>query len=128
MRLEFIPEGSADCPLIRLFDFTATEVGQLMSAMADLVAGRREQIAVESLGWVESVAGCTLMFQVRSWDQGILKIGPAAFECNLTTDAWEKVMSLIEPFANATVTGNVYQWLDQGPGEARLLLSPSGEW
>lgn len=128
MRLDYIPDGSADSPLIRLFDFTTPEAGQLMSAIADLVEGRREQITVESLGCVESVAGCKLKFQVRFWDQGVLNIGPAAFEYNLTTDAWEEVMSLIEPFANSTATGTGYQWLDQGPGEARLLLSHSGEW
>ena len=40
MRLEYLPDGSPLCPLIRLFDFTPAEAGQLAAAVSDLAAGR----------------------------------------------------------------------------------------
>lgn len=125
MRLEYLPDGSPDCPLIRLFDFTPPEAATLGVAVADMVAGRADRVAVHELPGVASVGGCELVLRARGWDQAVVRVGPAAFECGFTPGTWGNVADLVEPFAAGS---NGYQWLAGVPGEASLLLSVSGQW
>lgn len=112
MRLEYLPDGSPDCPLIRLFDFASAEAASLGAVVAGLATGQVERVAVHHLPGVTSVGGCELVFRLRGWDQAIVRVGSTA-------------SGLIEPFA---VGARGYQWLAGVPGEASLLLSASGYW
>jgi hypothetical protein len=125
MRLEYLPDGSPDCPLIRLFDFTPADAARLRAAIADLACGRAERVAIHDLPGVVPVGGCELVLLRRSWDQAVVRVGPSAFECRFTAGTWDNVAGLVEPFA-AGCTG--YQWVAGSPGEASLLLSDSGQW
>jgi hypothetical protein len=125
MKLEFIAEGSPDCPLIRLYDLTTAEATQLIAAVADLASGGAGQLDVHGLPFVESVDGCCLTLIRRSWDQAVVRIGPSNFECGFTAGTWDNVAGLVEPFRK-DLSG--YQWLAGSPGEANVLLSASGQW
>jgi hypothetical protein len=120
-----MPEGSPDCPLIRLFDFTTAEAASLGAAVAGLAAGVSERLAVHELRGVEPVGGCELVFRVLGWDQAVVRVGPVTFECGFTAGTWNEIAWLIEPF---TADAGGYQWLAGVPGEASLLLSVSGQW
>ena len=125
MRLEYVPDGSPDSPLIRLFDFIPWEAARLGAAVAGLAGGRADRLAVHELPGVVPAGGCALVFRVRTWDQGVRRLGPAAFECGFTSATWDIAAGLVEPSA-ARAEG--FQWLAGVPGEASLLLSPSGPW
>ena len=125
MQLDFLPHGSPDCPLIRLFDFTPNEARQLEELVSDLATGRVRSVALHELNWLIAAGEIELTFRTQGWDQDIIKIGPNAFECGLTTVTWENVAGLIEPF---TESSDGCQWLSSGPGEAKLLFSVSGQW
>ena len=125
MRLEYLPDGSPDFPLVRLFDFTPAEAAALGAAVADLAAGRVERVAVHEMPGVAAIGGCELVLRVRDWGQAVVRVGPTALECGFTAGTWDNVSGLIEPFA-ADAGG--YQWLAGVPGEASLLLSVSGQW
>ena len=58
MKLEYFADGSADCPLIRLYNFTTAEAAQLLASVTDLASGGAERIDVHGLPYVESVGGC----------------------------------------------------------------------
>ncbi len=125
MRLEHLPSGPPDGPLIRLFDFTPDEAARLGAAIAGLAAGRAERVALHKLPGVVPIGGCQLMLCRRSWDQAVVRVGPSSFECGFTAGTWDNVAGLVEPFAEG---GSGYQWLARMPGEAALLLSASGGW
>ncbi len=125
MRLEHLPDGSPDGPLIRLFDFTPAEAARLGAAITALAAGYTERVAIHDLPGAVQVGGCELVLLRRPWDQAVVQVGPSAFECGFTAGAWDDVAGRVEPFAAG---GNGYQWLAGIPGEASLLLSASGEW
>ena len=125
MKLECLADGSPDCPLVRLYDFTSAEARQLLAAVADLASGTAERIEVHRLSFVESIGGCRLRLVRKSWDHAVLQVGPSVFECGLTDGTWDKVAGLLEPFAGSA---GGYQWLAGSPGEAALLLSASGTW
>ncbi len=124
MLLEFLPEGSPCCPLIRLFEFSPHVATRLHAVVIDLAQGRREQVLIHQLPGVVPIGGCELAFGIRAWDQAVIQTGPFAFHYRLTVATWDNVAGLIEPFMTDR---NGYQWLAQG-GEAALLLSVSGQW
>jgi hypothetical protein len=124
VRLEYLPDGSPDCPLIRLYDFRPDEAERLAAAVAEMAAGRADRVAVHGLPGITPVGGCELVLSAGRRDVGVVGVGPAAFECRLTADTWDNVAGLIEPFAAGS---GGYQWLAEA-GDAALLLSPSGQW
>lgn len=125
VRLDYLPDGSPDCSLVRLYDFTSAEVAALGAAVADLAAGRSERVAVHEMPGVVAVGGCELVLRARGWDLAVIRVGSVAFECGFTPGTWDNVAGLIESFA---ADSGGYQWLAGVPGEASLLLSVSGQW
>lgn len=126
MKLEYLAGGSPECPLVRLYDFAESDAGQLLVAINALTSGSVDHIAVHLLPFVDAAGGCRLNFVCKSWDQGIVHcFGPNDFECGFTTATWKNVAGLVAPFSERA-TG--CQWLAGIPGEAALLLSPSGQW
>jgi hypothetical protein len=126
VKLEYLPDGSPDCPLIRLYEFTTTEVQTLLTAVQALAEGSAEKIAVHELPGVEPVDGCRLTLRVNKWDQAVLRIAnPAEFECAFRPITWDNVAGLIEPFVDGH---RGFQWLADVPGEAQVLLSYDGKW
>jgi hypothetical protein len=125
MRLEFLPDGSDDCPLIRLYDFDCTGVARLLAALSALASHERESSAVHDLPGVESISECRLFLRTGARDRGVVQLpGPASFECDLTPEGWDNVAGLAEPFLNGN---GGYQWLVTS-GDAKWLLSTDGHW
>jgi hypothetical protein len=58
MKLEFLPDGSLDCPLVRLYDFSAAEVASLATAVSGLAEGVTTICPVHELMGVQPVNGC----------------------------------------------------------------------
>jgi hypothetical protein len=126
MKLEYLPAGSPDCPLIRLFDFTPSEANQLLGVISQLAEGKADRLAIHNLPFVTSVNGCQLSLCVRSWQQGVIQTAkPASFECGFPKGIWEDIAGLVEPFTRE-VSG--FQWLAGVPGQANLLLTTTGQW
>jgi hypothetical protein len=123
---EYLTEGSPDDgPLIRLYDFTAMEAAQLHASLSALASETRALVEVHQLPFVEAVGECRLTLVRRDWDQAVTRVARVQFECGFTAGTWGNVVGLIEPF---TRTAAGFQWLAGSPGEAAILLSPSGEW
>jgi hypothetical protein len=126
MKLEFLSDGSQDCPLIRLYGFTVLEVAHLQRLVGHMATGSLEQFAVHELPFVEPIEDCKLEFVVTRWDQAVSgDIDLHRFSCGFTAGTWDNVASLMEPFVEEA-TG--FQWLAGLPGEIQLLLSQSGKW
>lgn len=125
MKLDYLPDGSPDCPLVRLWDFSVTEAAELYEAFSWLACGRRTQIVLHELPGVAPVDGCMLRLISGSRDSGLVSVGRRGeFEGVLTPDGWDTVSSLTEPFVQGD---RGYQWLIAS-GDAKLLLSSDGLW
>ena len=126
MKLQFLPEGSLDCPLIRLYDFEAADALRLKGLFDGLATGSRTEVSLHEQMGMEPVDGCRLSLRVGKRDTGIVQKGPFTFVCDLTPLRWADVASLTEPFCKAA-EANVHQWLNED-GQISLLLSPDGKW
>jgi hypothetical protein len=125
MKLEYLASGSADCPLIRLYDFTTAEASQLRQVFAELAIQEKTSVALHELPFIEPVNDCRLILKVHSWDQGLIKVvEPTTFQCALTWQTWYNIEGLCEPFASEGAES--FQWLNSAG--IPLLLSPNGCW
>jgi hypothetical protein len=126
MKLEFLAEGSDDCPLIRLSGFDLAGAMRLREAFRSLADGLRQNIPLHEEWWIETVEECHLDLRLGVRDLGVVQRLPMKFECVLTAKAWMEIVDLTDPFC-AHQDEEVYRWLNR-EGEVSLLLSPTGKW
>jgi hypothetical protein len=79
MKLEFLPDGPDDSGLIRLYDYSQSDVHALSKIASELATGSRKQIALQSESWVAPIGGCKLILQRGERDSGIRQVGPLDF-------------------------------------------------
>jgi len=125
MLLEYLSDGSPDCPLIRLYRFTPEEAASLRDAVVELSDGRLQKVVVHELPYAKVIAGCQLTLCVSSFDQSVVQKDAYTFECRYIAETWDNVAGLLKPYAEGK---GGHQWLSSGTGDAQLLLSFSGAW
>jgi hypothetical protein len=126
MKLQFLADGSPDCPLIRLYDFQPTDAQRLKELFDCLATGSRTSVSLHEEPGIEPVARCRLSLQVGKRNSGIIQEGPLSFELILTAAGWSDVAFLTEPFCEFAQP-NTHQWLNED-GRISFLLSPDGRW
>ena len=128
MKLEFLPEGSDDCPLIRLYDFDVSDAMRLKEAFRALSEGSRQSIPLHEEWWLRSIEDCQLVLRLGKRELGIVQRLPMRFECVLTEEGWREAMEKTDPFCRPPENRQPesHQWLNQD-GEVPLLLSPTGK-
>jgi hypothetical protein len=129
MKVEFLADGSDDCPLIRLYCFDITEAMRLREAFRALADGSRQSIPLHEEWWVKTIDDCALELRLAQRDLGIVQRLPMRFECVLTDEGWREAVERTEIFCAAPEgrQSESFQWLSRD-GEVSLLLSPTGKW
>jgi hypothetical protein len=127
MKLEFIADGSLDCPLIRIYDFDSLAACRLQNVFSQLASRKIEFGVLDELLEMETVDNCRVAIQVGKYNRGVLINSQKSdsFVWILNPITWDNVAGLIEPFCQSNLDG--FQWLDQTSGIS-VLLSPSGTW
>jgi hypothetical protein len=136
MKIEYLHEGSADCPLIRIYGDDAAAVVEMNRAIGRLADGTATQFAAHELPGFHSVGGCALTLAAQAKDRGILVLGLRQFRWVLASSGWSRVAGFVEPFTKP-MEHNGHQWLcgkeaAQGLdlGHISVLISNSieGRW
>ncbi len=117
MIIEYIPDGSPDCPLVRISETSRDDIQKLLTALKRLSKREDEKIEMEG-------NDIELICKSGEKDTGLRQITNHTFECVLACETWLQVYGLTEPFLEKQ-TG--FQWLSED-GPIRLLLSPAGAW
>src|SRR6476660_9622597 len=125
MNLEYLADGSRDCPLIRLHGFNPAEARSLRNLVRSLATGESHSVALHDEMWVESVGRCRLTLRRSTRNQGVHEADPMNFECALTSGGWSNVEGLLKPFCDSHTAG--FQWLTR-EGSVSFLISQSGQW
>jgi len=69
MKLEYLPEGSVDCPLIRLYEFDRDQAAAFKSVLVRLRNGE-QQIQLHNEPFIETVGDCKLTLKKSARDFG----------------------------------------------------------
>lgn len=125
MKIEFLPEGSPECPLIRIFQFQPGEVEALRTACRELADGKRTEFALHEQPWVEAVGDCAFIWKAGLKDIGVrLPQDGKPFILIFSNEGWREVEDKLLPFARSS-TG--FNWLTDG-GDVEVLISNDGSW
>jgi hypothetical protein len=125
VKLEYLPDGSPDCPLIRLFEFDQLEARRLRQLVTSLIGGDRHDVQLHNEEWIKPIGECRLNLRQADRNQGVRQVLALDFECVLSLDGWSNVEGLLEHFYGSTTSG--FQWLTHD-GRVALLISQSGQW
>ncbi len=98
MKMEFIPDASEDCPLIRLYDFKPQEARDLQKALERLAEEKDQAIALHEQPWIQAI-NCGLTLKAGKRNIGI-RLTPklSELECTLRAAYWKGAAGLAEPF------------------------------
>ncbi|MBI5687441.1 MAG: hypothetical protein HZC54_20400 [Verrucomicrobia bacterium] len=125
MKLDYLKDGSDDCPLIRLYEFSSVEIQRLRQSFERLANGTAKHVALDEATPVESVDGTRLTFIRDERDRGVVLSSPQSFDMILSPEGWQRCVGLLDPFCE---TSRGYQWLCDDVGQIPLLLSSDGAW
>lgn len=126
LELSYIPDGSDDCPLLRIAGDDLSAYSRLRDALEELSSGIREHVAIDQLPGISALHDCHLLAVAFKWNQGVIAVAPQnAFEWRLTQSTWDNVVGLLEPFSAHSTHG--FQWLESA-GNVRVLVTTADTW
>ncbi len=126
MKIEFLADGRADCPLIRLFEFELADIEKLRAACHDLAERRIDEFVLHDQPWVTSVGGCRFVWCARAHDVGVmLPSSGAPFVLEFSDEGWREIEDKLLPFL--WTSQNRFNWLTN-EGDVEVLFSHSGTW
>ena len=122
MRIEFIPAGAEDCPLILIVGDVPDQVRELAGALTQVAHG---PVELTRLPWVEPVGGLEVVAVLAARSREVRRLHGQRFEWRLDQADWEDVQELLAPFTRP-IPGNRFQYLHQS--ETRVIVSTDGHW
>ncbi|MCE2400846.1 hypothetical protein J4G08_08165 [Candidatus Poribacteria bacterium] len=140
MYLEFLPDGSIDCPLLIFSPSVPKETEQLYQALHDMVSVSGTSVDIHALPFISSVDGCKLSAQVVEQNLGVVLLNTLGvvlsdiknhFTWKLTRQSWKKVLDLLHPFTLQDCHDDRYtrhQWLDETSNISVLISTGHRRW
>jgi hypothetical protein len=127
VELQFLPDGSADCPLIRFAGNDSAAYTSLRNAFVELSLGSISEVDLDRLPGIVPIEACRVSAIAAKWDQGVVPTGIGnEFKWRLTPNTWDNVAALLEPFcSDDSSTG--YQWIESA-GDMHVLITHDGKW
>jgi hypothetical protein len=120
MRIEYVCDLSADTPLVRIYDFTESELNALRAALGALADGTASFIKISGGASSEQISATT-----DARDRGLIRREDGELCWLLTSAAWADVRDRAASLD--TTLPNAFQWLGE-EGEISVLLSRTGQW
>jgi hypothetical protein len=122
VKLDYLKDGSDDCPLVRLYEFDSTDARRLRQTFDALAEGSIERVRLKS---VVSVDGSYLTFVRSTHDRGVVETGPHRFEVALASEGWRQAADFVASFCDGRFG---FQWLTPQTRGIQLLFSKDGTW
>lgn len=125
MKIEYLLEGSPDCPLVRLFSAESPQLHDLLSVFADLAGGRSQTVELLDIPGFEGVNLSGFRLRSSGKAEGVTMKGSQCIWSE-SPERWDDIYNLLVPFANPSSSASGrYQWLRQG--KLRILFCDSHE-
>jgi len=126
MQLDYIEKineyGDA---VVRLYDFDKTQAVLFRQLIQETIINNKNNLDLSSVKFIQS-RNCNLTLRICEEDLGIITADKKNFFCDLSTESYIDMLSLLEPFCLKETKG--YQWLYDIDSPIDFLLSPAGTW
>lgn len=126
MKIEFIADGSQDCPLLLVYGRETAAFRRLAEALQRLADGASKVDVHDALDPI-SPERIRLSASVADRDIGVVQVSPGAFEWQLTSASWDNVAGLLEPFWREPVQQHIHQCFGHAGG-IRVVVSTDRSW
>jgi len=128
MKIEYIPDGSSDCPLIILYGYEPDVTSRLRGAVLALAEGKVKSVSIHEIDGFDPVDALRLTAIASKRSHGVLP-GDADndFRWELTPTWWSNVEGLLSPFCTTDEWRNGHQWLDE-TSNISVLVSAGRAW
>lgn len=128
IRIEFIPDGSDDAPLLLIWGYDIQATRELFHAIRAMRDGREKEIAIHKLPQFEGVGGVDVFAQMSEPGTGVVqRQAEAVFDWRLSDEKWQRVEDLLAPFCNRYAAPGPFQWLDDC-GRISVIFSTGRGW
>jgi hypothetical protein len=98
MKLKFLRDiNEYDEHAIRLNDFDKSQAGIFLQILSELASKKFNTIELSDFEFIEAI-NCSLTLRISETDEGIVTDDYKHFYCDLTTDGYNEMIKLIEPF------------------------------
>ena len=111
--------------IVRLYDFNMAQAVLFRQMIQDTIISNNSNLELSSLEFIQA-RNCKLTLRIGEEDIGIIASGKRNFYCDLTTQSYIHMISLLEPFCVKETNG--YQWLYDIDSQTDFLFSPAGTW
>jgi hypothetical protein len=125
IRIEYMPDGSDDAPLILIWSEHAYAARELLNAINRLKDGDCEVLRIDELPGFEAVENVELHATLTKRVSGLTRERPGKFRWELSHESWQTVVDMLAPFCESHVPGS-YQWLHNG--NISLVFSTMRGW
>jgi hypothetical protein len=125
MNIDFLREGSVDCPIIRLYDGQYEDYEKLLYSITRLINDGIPFDVLKLEGFQHDSTINSLIIQMNEENKGVIESPEGIFHCY-----WSKglLLNIIEIFKIYQKKPNGYFWLDDHAESIDVLLSYSGKW
>ena len=127
-QIEFIAEGSEDCPLLQISGSDLQSSRELFHA----IRGMRDRMVggfmMHDVPGFEECRRPELAFEITDSNLGVQRSsGGGGFRWALSYDGWTQVEDFLAPFCCHDSSMPGFQWLDES-SDISVLFSPGGGW
>lgn len=111
--------------IVRLYNFDRSQAEKLKKLIADTIISNGTDLNLSLVNFIQP-RNCNLILRIAAEDIGIVTSDNENFFCDLTTQSYIQMVSLLEPFCKRETNG--YQWLYDIDSQTDFLFSPGGTW
>src|ERR1044071_6322085 len=111
MKVEYIPEGSHDCPLIAIFGTSIADFARLRATAEGLANGSFVTSDLQELEGFHLVNIRSLTMATSRDGEGVHHENAVNFVWSLPRQKWKIVSGLVEPFTKQRSASPIHQWL-----------------
>jgi len=128
MRMEFVQDGSHDCPALLFYGYPSAGAEALISTFRLLAEGPDAEVPLHDLSDVRPVGDIQVFATNARGRTGVQQLSPPAFRWRKDREGWLEAVDLAEPVAHSDPTeGTRFQYLERY-GRVNVIFSTGPGW
>ena len=126
MQLDYIDKiNEFGDDLVRLYNFDSVQAKKFRDLIQQHILTNKKELDLKTVDFIEA-RNCNLIFLISDEDFGIITKDKKTFFCVLTTEGYQRMISLLAPFCAKETQG--FQYLYDIDTHTDFLFSPAGTW
>jgi hypothetical protein len=128
MRIEFVPDGSHDCPAVLFYGCPSAGAEALINTFRLLAEGLETEVPLHEVPDLYPVGDIQVFATNASGRAGFQQLSPPAFRWRKDREGWLEAAELARPVAHSDPSeGTRFQYLERN-GRVNVIFSAERGW